>query len=167
MKCFTQEEIDHWLTEQQVTPSPYGKSESPNHYLQFKMPGRALANSAFIRNFLMQSQSKILVDVTDWPTYEPAEMLIIDSLRHKCGESRNLIDAPGHLFSAEESEWVIALFGHIGSFEWNGYLYRPNDLATLYCWEGELYDFWSADADTHLALTRLTNRFGLELTAQG
>ena len=161
MKCFTQEEIDHWLTEQQVTPSPYGKSESPNHYLQFKMPGRALANSAFIRNFLMQSQSEILVDVTDWPTYEPAEMLIIDSLRHKCGESRNLIDAPGHLFSAEESEWVIAVFGHIGSYEWTAISDVQTIWQLLYSWEREVYDFWSASAETHLALTTLTEKFGL------
>ena len=87
MKCFTQEEFDHWLTEQQVTPSPYGKSESPNHYLQFKMPGRAMANAAFISNFLMLSQSEFLVHVTGWSTCEPAEMLVIDSLRHQCGES--------------------------------------------------------------------------------
>ena len=161
MRCLDQSEITRWLTERQVTPEPYGKSDSPTHYLQFKFPSRPLANAAFIRCFLALNEGEILVHVTDWPTYEPSEMAVVDSLRKASGESRRLIDAAGHLFSADESELAIALFGHTGNFEWNAYLYRPNDFATLYNWEGELHDFWSADADTYAALTNLVDDFDL------
>jgi hypothetical protein len=106
---------------------------------------------------------EILVHVTDWPTYEPAEMAVVDALRHAWDESRNLIDAPGHLFPAEESELAVALFGHTGNYEWNAYLYLPNDLATLYNWEGERYDFWSNDSAVHLAVEKLAGKFGRAL----
>lgn len=163
MRCLDQSEITQWLTERQVTPEPYGRSDLPTHYRQFELPSRPLANAAFVRRFLAMSNDEILVHITDWSTYEPAEMAVVDSLRKASGESRHLIDAPGHLFPADESELAIALFGHAGNFEWNAYLYRPNDFATLYNWEGELYDFWSADAKTHAALTSLADEFGLAI----
>ena len=161
MRCLDQSEIDQWLTKRRVTSEPYGKLDSPTHYCQFKLPQRPLANAAFIREILALSEDEILVHVTDWPTYEPSEMAIVDSLRKASGESRYLIDAAGHLFTADESELAIALFGHTGNFEWNAYLYRPNDLATLYNWEGEFYDFWSENARTHATLTNLVDKFGL------
>lgn len=163
MKCLTKEEITQWLSDQKVTPTPYNNVKPPARYLQFKLPPRPLANASFIRQFLQLITGEILVHVTDWPTYEPAEMAVVDALRHKWNESRNLIDAPGHLIPSNEPELVIALFGHTGNFEWNAYLYLPKDLATLYNWEGELYDFWSNDGDVHLALRKLADDFGLTL----
>jgi len=167
MKCLTQQEIARWLTEQCVTPSPYGSAKSPTHYLQFKFPKGPVANTSFIRQFLKLTSGDILVHVTDWPTYKRAEMAVVNALRHEWGESRNLIDAPGHLFPANESGLATALFGHTGNFAWNAYLYLPGDLATLYNWEGELYDFWSNDAATQLALERLTGEFGLATEIAG
>ena len=167
MNCLTQPEITQWLSDQSVTPAPYGNAESPTHYLQFNAPSRPLANASFIRQFLKLTNDEILVHVTDWPTYEPSEMAVVDALRHEWNESRNLIDAAGHLIPATETELAIALFGHTGNFEWNAYLYLPNDLATLYNWEGERYDFWSNDEATYHALTKLASSFGLAPTIAG
>lgn len=167
MRCLAQKEIAGWLTDQRVTPSPYGNGTSLTHFLQFKLPSRPLTNSSFIRQFLKLTDGEILVHVTDWPTYEPAEMVVVDALRHNWNERRKLIDAPGHLFPAEESELAIALFGHCGNYEWNAYLYLPNDSATLYNWEGELYDFWSNDDTMHSDLERLATEFGLALENAG
>tara|TARA_B110000495_G_scaffold203811_1_gene229699 strand:- start:2193 stop:2708 length:516 start_codon:yes stop_codon:yes gene_type:complete len=163
MNCLTQSEIEHWLLEHSVTPAPYGKTESPTHYIQFAVPSRPLANAAFIRQFLKLTNGDVLVHVTDWPTYEPSEMAVVDALRHNWEESRNLIDAAGHLIPSNEHELAIALFGHTGNFEWNSYLYLPHDLATLYNWEGSRYDFWSNDKNTYEQLSKLVVEFELDV----
>ncbi len=167
MNCLTQSEIDQWLSDHSVTPAPYGSAKSPTHYLQFAVPKRPLTNASFIRQFLKLTHGEILVHVTDWPTYEPSEMVVVDALRRNWNESRNLIDAAGHLIPFNNPELAIALFGHTGNFEWNAYLYLPNDLATLYNWEGELYDFWSNDESTYQQFTKLVHEFGLTPTTAG
>ena len=163
MKCLTQQEIGKWLAERQVTPSPYGRVKSPAHYRQFRVPQRPLVNFAFIRQFLKLTDCEVLVHLTDWPTYEPAEMAVVTAIRHEWNESRNLIDASGHLFQSSQSELAIALFGLSGNFEWNAYLYLPNNLATLHNWEGELYDFWSDDVTIDLGVEKLIGRFELAM----
>lgn len=161
MQCLTEHEIATWLSDNNVTAAPYGKTESPSHYLQFNCPIRPLTNASFIRQFLKFTNDEILVHITDWPTYERSEMLVIDALRHNWNEPRDLIDAPGHLVPANQRELVVALFGHTGVFEWNAYLYVPNDMATICNWEGELYDFWSKDSSIHTAMTELVDGHGL------
>ncbi|MDB2687629.1 hypothetical protein N9Y42_10505 [Mariniblastus sp.] len=163
MRCLTEQEIAKWLADRFVTPSPYTNAKSPANYVQFNLPRRPLTNALFIGQLLELTDSEILVHITDWPTYMPAEMIIMDSLRHESKETRNLIDAPGHLFSAQEHELAIALFGHSGTCEWNAYLYLPNDLATLYNWEGESCDFWSCDAAMQHAVESLIGKLGLAI----
>lgn len=52
---------------------------------------------------------------TDWPFYRPDEMALIDGLRRSHGETRRLIEAPGHLFTQEERPelvgWVFLTLG--------------------------------------------------------
>ena len=167
MICFTRDETADWLARYDVTPSPYGKSKQPAHYIQFRLPPRSIANFAFIRSFLKLTDGEVLVDVTDWPLYEPAEMVVVDSLRREHGEQRNLIDAPGHALLREESELAIAIYGSAGNFQWNSYLYLPNDLATLYNWEGDLYDFWTKDLERLREMQNLVDDFDLQLENGG
>jgi hypothetical protein len=167
MKCLTQLEIASWLDAQCVTSEPYGNHNAPAHCLQFKRPANAVANSELIRQFLNATSGEVLVHIADWPAYKPAEMAVADALRRQHNETRNLIDAPGHLFAPSESELAIAIFGHTANYEWNAYLYTPNDMATLYNWEGELYDCWTNDPATHLAVQTLVDSFGVALEGAG
>ena len=165
MNCLTQSEIERWLSDHSVTSAPYDSAESPTHYLQLPVPKRPLTNASFIRQFLKLTHGEILVHVTAWPTFEPSEMAVIDALRRIWSESRNLVEAAGHLIPSDNPELAIALFGHTANLEWNAYLYLPRDQATLYNWEGELYDFWSNDKSTHIKLTQLVYEFGLAPTS--
>ncbi len=167
MKCLTQLEIAFWLDAHCVTPEPYGHQRPPAHYLQFKHPVQPVANSEFIRQFLNATSGEVLIHITDWPAYKPDEMAVANALRRQCNETRNLIDAAGHLFAPNESELAIAMFGHTGNYEWNAYLYTPNDMATLYNWEGELYDCWTNDPAMHLAVETLVDNFGVTLENAG
>ena len=81
--------------------------------------------------------------------------------RHHFGSANYGEYAPGHLFSEHESELAIAVFGHIGSYEWTAISDVQTIWQLLYSWEREVYDFWSASAETHLALTTLAGKFGL------
>ena len=162
MNCLTQSEIAQWLSAKSVTPAPYGSAHSPTFYLQFSVPNRPLSNAAFIRQFLKLTHGETLIHVTDWPTYEPSEMAIVDGLRHGQNESRHLIDSPGHQIPADKTELAVALFAHTVNFEWNPYLYLPNNLATMYNWEGELFDFWSSDEAVYCAVENLVSEFNLE-----
>ena len=175
MQCLTDSEIATWLADHDGTSVPCRKSKSPSHSLQFACPNRPLETAAFIRNFLNLLSSEILIQVTDWPLYEPSEMLVIEALRNLHGESRNLIDAPGHLIPAGEKEIAIALFGHTVNFQWNARLYVPEDFATLQLcnfatlqnWEGELMDFWSNDSTFYSQVVKLVNLHRLDQNKLG
>ena len=175
MQCLTDSEIATWLADHDGTSVPCRKSKSPSHSLQFACPNRPLETAAFIRNFLNLLSSEILIQVTDWPLYKPSEMLVIEALRNLHGESRNLIDAPGHLIPAGEKEIAIALFGHTVNFQWNARLYVPEDFATLQLcnfatlqnWEGELMDFWSNDSTFYSQVVKLVNLHRLDQNKLG
>ncbi|MBX3416568.1 MAG: hypothetical protein KF851_03115 [Pirellulaceae bacterium] len=163
MKCMTLNEISQWQSEHCVTPEPYGNPRLPRHYLQFRVPNAPLSNAEFLRQYFRIVNAEKLVHITDWPLYRPSEMLVMNSLRGLAIESRFLIDAPGHLFAPDEIEFAVALYGKACRFQWNAYLYLPNDRATLYNWEGELFDFWTNDASIFEALNELVCEFELSL----
>ena len=167
MQCLTDSEIATWLADHNGPSVPCRKSKSPSHSLQFACPNRPLETAAFIRNFLKPLSSEILIQVTDWPLYKPSEMLVIEALRNLHGESRNLIDAPGHLIPAGEREIAIAVFGHTVNFQWNARLYVPEDFATLQNWEGELMDFWSNDSTFYSQVVKLVNLHRLDQNKLG
>ena len=140
-------------------------SEYTHRYgFQFRHPTGTLTSFSFVREFLDLVQSEILIHVTDWPAYLPAEMITVCALRRYCwDESRSLLEAPGHLFQSSETEQLIALYGTVGNFEWNAYLYTPNDQATIYNWEGEICDFWTNNQGLNDAALKLVDRYGLEM----
>lgn len=161
MQCLTEPEIATWLADNCVTAKPYDQVDSPVHYLQFKCPMRSLGIASFVRQFLIPAAGEVLVHITDWPTYQQSEMLVINAIRRNSNESRGLIDVPGHLIPECERELAIAVFSHATMFEWNAYMYLPNDIGTIYIWEGELFDFWSNDSATYHRVARLVDDFAL------
>ena len=58
-----------------------------------------------------------------WPFYQPDEMALIASLRRSHGELRWLIDAPGHVFGADERNELIGWIYLMECFGWDAYLF--------------------------------------------
>lgn len=162
MKCLSEEEVTDWLERNKVTPKPYERADRPLYSLQFRQPVRATANGLFLGQYLQIIDCEILIHFTDWPTYTPPEMLVVDALRQMNKEARALIDAPGHLLAGQESDLAIALLGHCSNCEWDSYAYAANDKASLNSWEGELYDFFTNDLGTLEAVSQIVKQFGLE-----
>lgn len=163
MKCLSSAEITTWLENQNVTAKPGFQSYSPAYFLQFEVPSGSLKNWAFIRNFLLNADQEVLVHITDWSTYSPAEMEVISAIRLKWGETRILLDAPGHLISKSEMELTVAIFGHTVNCQWSSYLYLPNDSGTFFNWEGELYDYWTDDQSQHSRLIDLAKDMDIQI----
>lgn len=149
MRCLTNDEVSAWLAERRITEAPYATNleTSPSHYVQAAVSRDYHRIDAFARHCIngILGNGVCLIHVTDWSLYQPSEMIVIDALRSHHGELRRLIDAPGHLFESGETETAVALFSLCASYGWSCYLYSPPDQCTLLNWEGELFDFWTAD----------------------
>ncbi len=135
-----------WLREKGIIEAPYrGHEDSPRCYDQLRLPSEPLRISAAVRNLIGTCRvfETALLQFTDWPLYQPDEMAIVTALRSAHGESRPLIETPGHLFPFSERDLLIGMFSLAICYQWTAYLYLED--ATLLCWEGELLDIWSGD----------------------
>lgn len=130
MKCLTDDEILTWLKNQSVTGKPYGRADSPTHYVQFRCPASLVQISLFIRAAIdvISPADELLVHITDWAHYQPHELLAINSLRRSIGDGRELIDAPGVLVDRANLDFAVSIFGLAAAYRWDGYLYFPNDV---------------------------------------
>ena len=79
--------------------------------------------------------TRILLWVTSWTAYEPAEMAVINNFRKAHGEHRPLIDAPGFLLDttlAEDAWALLELFHLILIFHWQGFALRDDQEQILW-----------------------------------
>jgi hypothetical protein len=169
MQTLGDTEIKTWLRDRGLTAILDHSSESSNQlYLQFRAPVAHRHTEAFIRCLLEMTMpcANALIHISDWPLYQPSEMLTIQALRATCGENRRLIDSPWHVIPSTEAELGISLFSLTVSYQWNAWLYLQNGATTLYNWEGELFDFWTTDRETYTKLANLVRDFNLATTTQ-
>jgi hypothetical protein len=166
MKCLTNTEQNEWLTRRAIVERPYGTNEASKHYVQFYSPKNFRGIESFTHHLsdLFLAGSEALLVFEDWPFYQPYEMRLVDHVRSAFGEKRNLIDAPGHLFTAEEGDDLIGLFSLGVAFEWTSYLYFAKNKATVLNWEGVIFDFWTEDERSLDDLLKLMGDFKLEKT---
>jgi hypothetical protein len=80
--------------------------------------------------------------LSNWETYPPDQTILFETVRRGCGETRHIIDAPGHLFQSsaydrndydtrtpqdhEENGLLWGLLLLMITFNWDGYLVTPN-----------------------------------------
>ncbi len=129
MKCLTFGESEQWLLSSGVRLDEHRnlqfsreherimvtmpRSASPLVYLSSQL---ARWVSADVGRFLWLSH---------WQTYPPDQLVQFETMRLGCGETRRIIDSPGHLFehSGEESNAILAgLIFLIMAFNWEAYI---------------------------------------------
>ena len=166
MRCVTSAEQKEWLTKNGQVEEPYGKTDSVGKfYRQFYTPPRLSQIEAFVASYLEAWQAgEALLVVTDWPLYKPYEMKLIDLARITHGEKRPLIKAPGHIFSLDEKDVLVALFSLTVAYYWSAYLYFPSSKTTFFNWDGEIFDFWTDDTVRYAKLLELQKSFHLKKT---
>lgn len=156
-----------WLAERNLPVEPYEKgSYDLEFYLQFHVP-KSFRGIEYFTKGVIECAGKggqLLVTVTDTVMAEPFETRLFERLRTPNMESKRLIDQPAHLFDHEEDEDVIAMFSLTVALEWKAYLHFPASRSVLYNWEGEIFDFWSADYEVFKNLSQLVQAFELKKT---
>ncbi|TAL30015.1 MAG: hypothetical protein EPN97_13005 [Alphaproteobacteria bacterium] len=181
MKCLTKSECSDWLHQHSIVEEPYGSGKKiSGSYLQFTAPDSAQASMHLMRclignhsrhegdlecfdGILGKFEGALLL-LNDWQTYPPDMYSIVMSLRHSHEEQRSLVDAPGHLFDANEDADLIGQCNLILMYNWTAYLYLASAKATFLFWEGELIDFWTHDMEIYQKVKSLIQELKLRLT---
>lgn len=168
MRCVTNSQLDEWLSEQSIPKDPYHGDSAPGFYLQFYAPLYHRRIDAFIRNYYdrIVAESDSLIHMTDWGLYQQSEMIAIAGIRSNHGETRRLIDTPGHILTPIQQETGISLFGLAVSFAWSAHLYSPKNRSTLFNWKGEIFDFWTDSAQAMTEMKLMLDQFDLNETSK-
>ena len=146
MQTFSIQQCKSWLEDRGVASDPYRNDLITGNHNEKRTVVNLHGAAAFIRNILnygLKPAGEVLVQVTDWSLYSEDEMAIFQSIRASSGETRALVDAPGHLFPAAELNHCIGLFNLTLAYRWSAYIYIPDAPITIHNWEGEILEFWS------------------------
>jgi hypothetical protein len=169
MKCLTKPECSAWLETHAIIEAPYENPRPVNaDIIQFAPPKSSPRLIAFSRQLFdwIGNLEAGLLQINDWPFYQPDEMVVINAIRRSHGELRPLIEAPGHLFEPKEKDELIALFYLTIMFGWSAYLYLLPNKATVLNWEGDLIDLWSFDKQHFAAFKEIQATFQLKETGE-
>lgn len=164
MKVLSNGEVPAWLASRGIQEAPYstGASREEGGFEQVAIPPQALGQSLFAQNLVIVVQpfESALLHITDWAHYIPQQMATFLAIRASCGEVRNLIDAPGHCFGADEADILAGMFALAMHYGWSAYLYLEGG-PTFLNWEGELLDVWMPEGN-HEALLKAIEPFKKE-----
>ncbi|MGA2051902.1 MAG: hypothetical protein ABSH19_01185 [Opitutales bacterium] len=131
-----------------------------------KNTGKLFAFSTSLVDWLPRNIERAMY-LSSWETYPPDQMVIMKKFRLGCGESRNVIDAPAHLFESQpignrydmdeparlgenrivqESAEMAGLIFLAITFQWQGYILAKNCLDHIYLGD-EFIVFHSDDSE--------------------
>lgn len=131
MRCLTYQQCAEWCSSRdyatryiegyRVGPHPDLQSP-PFHFVEFKPPTDSGRKVAFARMLysLIDPKPELLMWLGDWAVWESSNhMPLFTRLRQALGERRPLIDAPGHLLTADESDDAISVLIVSLQFIWD------------------------------------------------
>jgi hypothetical protein len=124
---------------------PYATSTAP--FVQFwirKSEGDLAAIAKGIIEIL-DADDEVLLVADDWGLYREEEMEQILEIRRGMGETRSVIDAPGHEMKRDDENYRQKLIQFFLSAEtgWSAYVYAFPSKTTLFFWERDIIDLWS------------------------
>lgn len=163
MRCLTPAEVSSWLATHELPADPYNQPDTASrHYHQCELLKEYPPIRFFIRGLLAEigNAGPLLILPTDWSAYQPDEMIAIDAIRRLSGETRPLIEAPGHLLDPADTETAVALFSLFTTYQWTCWVHSPADRSVLLSWEGEFLDFWTESTGKLAAMQQLAATHG-------
>jgi hypothetical protein len=152
MRFLTPGEISEWIKANDLIEDPYTGESEPRFHAQCYAPDTYFAVEYFLRTVFGQllAEGELLIHVSDWEPSEPCRDFATNALREKLGETRPIDETPGLLINRSSDEVAIALFAQCACFKWKSFVYSTCDRATLYNWEGDIFDFWT-DSEAKLS----------------
>ena|ERR1035437_7113287 len=170
MKIVSKQECQDWLkanlgtdfggmnsefTRNLQNPFPYRVSyPTPRHI------GKLQALAHQFVEFMGTSETGLLW-FTSWPLYSEEEMALFQGYRKSLGESRQLIDSPGHIFDKSELQSVECLLDMALFFLWSASLFDGAGNIVVRLSQDEFIDIYAKDEERLEAVKKELAPFGL------
>jgi hypothetical protein len=135
MHVLSTEETRRWCQDHQVGLSERGIADIPRSATRFKIPADA-GRRVYLVNSRMRAfanEPSLLVWFNDWSVWPSGQrMHVFERFRRSYGETRQLIDSPGHVFALEEFEDAVSFVTLAVLFLWDCYVVTPAAGKLLY-----------------------------------
>ena len=112
MEIFSKDETTRWCSQNGVALSEHGLPYHADASAKFKIPEDAGKRVWLVSQGMtaFRDEPRFLVWFDDWAVWPSGQrMHVFDRFRLSYGESRRLIDSPGHVFGNGEIEDAISL----------------------------------------------------------
>jgi hypothetical protein len=157
MRCITYSECAGWSArrdfptrhiEGYIVGSHPDITSPPFHFVGFTLPvdsGKKVAFGRFLYS-LVDPAPELLFWLGDWAVWPNSQhMPLFMRFRQAIGESRRLIDAPGHLLTPEESDDAVSILVVSLQFVWNCHILTSSGRDAVFVSHDEFGWFASRD----------------------
>jgi hypothetical protein len=135
MRVLSTEETALWCSEHEIALSDSGLPLRPDAAGKFKIPEDANKRVHLVSQGMraFNAAPRFLVWFHDWAVWPSGQrMHIFDRFRISYGETRLLIDSPGHIFEQGEIEDAISFVTIAVLFLWDCYVVTPRRSEVLF-----------------------------------
>ena len=167
MRILPLTEQARWLAAHALPTEPYERGgEVFKFFLQFHAPKTLASIECFTKALLDYAGvgGDVMMTVIDTEAPYDYDERLFDKLRFPVGEPKTIVEAPAHLFSTDELDDLVPMFGLTVAWQWEAYLHMPHTRTVLLNWEGEVFDFWTDDRSVFAGVSEMLKTFGLSET---
>jgi hypothetical protein len=135
MRVFSREETSLWCRQHHISLSDRGLPERSDLSAKFEIPVDAQRRVALVSKSMQAfgDEPLFLVWFDDWSVWPSGQrMHIFERYRMSYGETRLLINSPGHVFDQGEMEDAISFVTLAVLFLWDCYVVTPNGRKMLF-----------------------------------
>jgi hypothetical protein len=163
MRCLTYSECAKWCSPRDFPTrhiegyvvGPYPNITSPPfHFVEFTIPadsGQKVAFGRFLYS-LVEPAPELLFWLGDWAVWPSSQhMPLFARLRQALGESRPLIEAPGHLLTPDEADDAVSILVVSLQFVWNCHILTSSGRDAVFVSHDDIG--WFASRDESVAVS--------------
>lgn len=135
MKVLSKQETMLWCQVHHIALSDGGLPERSDAKLKFNIPADSQRRVYLVTQAMkaFEDEPDILVWLDDWSAWPSGQrMHVFDRFRMSYGETRRLIDSPGHVFDQTQLEDATSLATIAVLFLWGCYIVVPKRCKLLY-----------------------------------
>jgi hypothetical protein len=129
MKIFSRDETSLWCSQNDIALNDRGLPERSDASMQFKIAEDANKRVGLVSDRMQTSfngEPTFLVWFDDWAVWPSGQrMHIFDRFRMSYGETRPLIQSPGHIFDQSEMEDAVSFVTLAVLMLWDCYVVTP------------------------------------------
>ena len=128
MQFLSTENSRRWCRENNISLDAHERPAKPKDAARFEIPADAQKRVYLVsgRMTAFVDEPMLLVWFDDWAVWPSGQrMHVFDRLRMSYGETRPVIDSPGHVFARQEFEHAVSFVTLAVLFLWDCYVMVP------------------------------------------